>query len=145
LEPQTRIREAALSDSNSIADLMGELGYPTASDQMRIRLEATQKDHSYRTFVAEVEGEVVGVIGVRLGVQYQATGSYAQIIAFVTKPAFRGKGVGKSLLKSVENWAKKQKVSRVVVTCRVDRTRAHRFYELNNYEKTGFRFAKVFE
>jgi GNAT superfamily N-acetyltransferase len=144
-ESTTRVREAVLTDANVLADLMGELGYPTTSDQMRSRLSAALKDHSYRTFVAEVEGIVVGMIGVRVGALYEYSGNYAHILAFVTSSKYRGKGIGKGLLETVENWARKQEVVRMIVNCRKERVEAHRFYEKNGYASTGFRFAKVFE
>jgi len=57
------IRDAKLSDVSSLAALMCELGYETTNAEMRQRLKSILRDARFRTFVAEIDNTVCGVIG----------------------------------------------------------------------------------
>ena len=57
------IRNASLSDAPALASLMCELGYETASAEMRQRLKSILSDAGFRTFVAEIDDQVCGMIG----------------------------------------------------------------------------------
>ena len=65
------IRNATVEDSEPIARLTTELGYPTSTSQMRQRLEAIVGDDDYATFVACDDAEIVGFIGTRIGRLYE--------------------------------------------------------------------------
>ena len=77
------IRSATLADSEPIARLMTELGYPTSSRQMERRLTTILGDESYRTLVACDGDAIVGIVGTRIGPMYEIDEPYGQIMALV--------------------------------------------------------------
>jgi len=57
------IRKAKLSDAPALAALMRELGYETSNAEMRQRLKSILTNPRFRTFVAEIDNTVCGMIG----------------------------------------------------------------------------------
>lgn len=138
-----RIRTARPEDAAGLALLMGHLGYPTTPEQMAARLERVLPDPDYRTLVAEVGGELVGMVGVFLGWAYSYDPAYARVLALVVDPSRRGGGVGAALMGAAEAWARESGAGSVHLTTAAHREGAHRFYERLGYEGTGLRYRKA--
>ena len=137
------IRSAATDDAAVIAELITELGYPTAADAMRERLKALVPDPSYLTLVAESDDGVVGVIGGTTGHYYEKDGMYARLLVLSVSSASRGTGIGAQLVDALERWALSRGAHDVVVNSAFHRTRAHAFYERLGYVGTGVRMVKT--
>jgi GNAT superfamily N-acetyltransferase len=138
-----RIRNAQSEDVDALANLMAELGYPTSSEQMRRRFEAISHDPSNGTLVAEREGKVLGMVGLRIERSYGSDDSYVQFRDFVVGSEHRGEGVGRALLSAAEDWARRRGARDVMLSTHKRRTDAHRFYRSMGYEATGYRFYKA--
>lgn len=138
-----RLRPVDLSDSADVAHLMGVLGYPTSAEQMRARLTAIIADPDYHTVVAEVGGQVRGMVGLRRGHLYELDGPYVQLVAIVVDSDYQGRGIGAGLVRYAEVWARDQGATRISLTSGKQRHPAHRFYERLGYEAIGLRFVKV--
>jgi GNAT superfamily N-acetyltransferase len=136
------LRPAAVADAAAVADMMSELGYPTAAAPMEARLLRLLDHPDYHTMVAEADGRVVGLIGLGQGWFYEKDGSYARVLALVVEGARRGTGVGSALLRAGEAWALERGAGAVVLNSGEHRRDAHRFYERMGYEGTGVRFVK---
>lgn len=138
------VREYFSTDIEALTGLMGDLGYPSSIDQMKQRMEAIQSNTDYFTFVACVEDQVVGMIGVRLVHYYEADGVAAQISALVARHDYQGKGIGKQLIAYVEKWALEQGCSSLYLTSglKPERMQAHEFYKKLGFQITGYRFVK---
>jgi GNAT superfamily N-acetyltransferase len=138
------IREFSFSDIDAITELMKDLGHSTSKEQMRTRLEKISYYPMYCTFVAELEGKVVGIVGLRQLYSYEGDNPVVQISALVTKAEYRGLGIGKELIKQAETWAKKNGANEIVLTSgnRPEREEAHKFYKHLGYNVSGFRFSK---
>ena len=80
------IRKAAAADSEPVARLVSELGYPTSASQMQRRLGAILRDDDFHTLVAHVHGRVVGFVGTRVGRLDEDDGHYGQIMALAVAP-----------------------------------------------------------
>ena len=92
------IRQAQRDDGPALAQLMCELGYPTAPGEMDARLELIVSNTAYRTLVAIVNGSVCGMIGTIVYPSYEHNDPGARILALVTLSAQRRRGsVGRSL------------------------------------------------
>ena len=136
------IRPAVLSDSAVIARLITQLGYPSTEAEMHDRMEAISADADHMTFVAEREGQVLGVIGVRVGIHYERSGRYGQILVLVTDETARSLGIGALLVAEGEQWLSEMGARVVVVTSGNHRVGAHKFYTRLGYDPTGQRFFK---
>lgn len=137
----TRIRPLAEADIDGLVALMGELGYPTAADEMRGRLERFGDDH--HTLIAESpDGLIAGFIGLVVVPVYEYSAPVGYILALSVGSAFQGQGVGKALVAAAEAWFRERGAHDVRVNSGLQREGAHRFYESLGYEKTGMRFRK---
>ena len=139
------IRRATLDDTDALAALMTHLGYPTDPEPMRRRMVRIAALAEYATWVAEAEGEVIGMAGAMLGWAYIQDERYAQLTALVVDPAHHGRGTGASLVRAVEDWARRHGADSLHLTTRPHRTDAHRFYLDLGFEETGKRFYKALD
>jgi len=142
-QPAYTLRSARLSDAEALAGLVSELGYPTSSMEMRVRLQAILEDADYEPIVALVGERVVGLVGTRLGPVYEADGLQGQIMALVVAGGFRRLGIGRALMQAaIENLETRGAASTIVNTGN-QRAGAHAFYEALGFEFTGRRYRKV--
>jgi GNAT superfamily N-acetyltransferase len=136
------IRAATAGDAAPLAALMGELGYQTTAAQMIARLQRILPDSRYRTFVAEVDGKLGGMIGTVFYPTYEHDDLSGRIIALVIGNELRKRGIGRALVAAAEREFAGQGVTRIAVNARLTRKEAHQFYEALGYERNGFRFVK---
>jgi GNAT superfamily N-acetyltransferase len=121
------VRLAALKEAPSAfgSTYEAEVGYAEAVWRERLA--------GWARFVAEVDGEVVGVVGAGAG---EFSGS-AALTSLWVDPRFRGRGVGSALVAAVEEWARSQHLNQVVLwVTEVNRT-AERLYEHIGFTRTG--------
>jgi GNAT superfamily N-acetyltransferase len=142
---QWRIRPAEMTDAEALAELMGELGYPTRTSDMKMRLEMILKNPQYRTFVAVIDGKVRGMIGTCCLQSYEHNNVGGRVMALVVSQGVRGRGIGGSLVQAAEHDFITRSVRRVAINTRITREDAHRFYEHLGYVRNGFRFVKELE
>ncbi len=121
---------------------MCELGYETSNAEMRQRLESILTDPRFRTFVAEIDNTVYGMIGTLAHASHEHNDLSGKIIALVVSKKRRRGDIGRTLIAAAEKDFAKRKVTRVSLTTRFTREEAHQFYEALGYSRTGFRFAK---
>ena len=144
LDATVRIRVARLSDAPGLAALMCELGYETANNEMRARLESILADARCSTFVAEIGKALCGMIGTLTHMSHEHDDLSGKIVALVVSNKHKRSGVGRALIAAAEKDFAKRNVMRVTLTTRFERDEAHQFYEKLGYSRTGFRFAKNF-
>ena len=140
----TTIRSARNYDADAIAALCGELGYPATRQQVAMRLAAIQARGDGDVLVADgASGVVVGWL--QVGVATSLTGGVeGEVIGLVVADGARGDGIGARLLIEAERWTRARGCQRMRVRSRIERERAHRFYERAGYarSKTQIVFGK---
>jgi GNAT superfamily N-acetyltransferase len=136
-----RLREATLEDVPRLVPLMAALGYPTDEATLGAGFGAILGHPDYRTVVAEVDGALAGLVGMRKGLRYEG-GAFVQLAALVVADAYQGRGVGGALVAEVERWTREQGAMLITLNSGHHRLEAHRFYQRRGYESSGLRFAK---
>jgi ribosomal protein S18 acetylase RimI-like enzyme len=136
------IRKAGIADSEPIARLVTDLGYPTSARQMQRRLEAILEDGDYHTLVACEMGQIVGFVGARGGPLYEDDERYGQIMALAVAPQHQRRGVGRMLMRAAELQLVERGARVLVATSGRHRSDAHAFYESCGYSFTGRRYKK---
>lgn len=136
------IRDAVIDDAEPIGRLITELGYPTSPEAMRDRLTLILADPGYATFVADRDGDVVGVAGATISRYYEKDDLYSRLAVLVVSSEAQGLGLGGRLVQAVERWSVTQGAREVIVNSGLQRAEAHGFYERRGYSRTGFRFVK---
>ena len=144
MQGEVKIRRARSADTQKIAVLSGQLGYPATTAQMRKRLLGIKPASQHAVFVAEFAKD--GVIGwVHVSRQpLLEVGIRAEVNGLVVAEGQRSLGAGAWLLVAAEDWARKHGCKSMSVRSNVIRERAHKFYERNGYEhyKTQKSFRK---
>ncbi|MGA9406412.1 MAG: GNAT family N-acetyltransferase [Bacteroidota bacterium] len=137
------IRDAQTSDAATLAELSGELGYPTTAAEMKRRVESLRSGLHHGIFVAEHE-TLLGWIHVSV-IETLESEPFAEIRGLVVSESHRGSGIGTQLVVAAEHWAHKKGCKRIRVRTNVMRTEARAFYKKLGYlsKKTQEVFDKV--
>lgn len=141
--PSITIRSAVSTDSNAIAILLAQLGYPTAPQEAAARLSRLQAFPHATALVAELHGQVIGLVTGHVFPSIHAPALVAWLTTLVVDAQHLHEGIGKQLSLAVESWAQDQGVARISVSSGKHRDGAHAFYERIGYERTGLRLTKM--
>lgn len=140
-----KVRCARITDASQLAELSGELGYPTTAAEMTKRMRRLKPASQNALFVAE--SKVAGVVGwTHVSVTHLVeVGTRAELNGLVVSEGHRSFGAGSRLLEAAEDWARKQGCPGMSVRSNVIRDRAHKFYVRQGYEhyKTQKAFRKA--
>jgi len=139
------VRRVRSADGERLAELAGQLGYPTSAKEMKVRLRDVLRDRDAACFVAEDGvGRVLGWTHVSVTPLLEVE-RRAEVNGLVVDEAVRSQGAGALLLQAGEKWARGKKCKGMSVRSNVIRERAHGFYLRNGYEhcKTQKAFRKV--
>ena len=142
---RARIRVAHPSDAKRLADLAGQLGYPSTTKDIVRRLRPIERSALHAVFVAEApDRQVIGWVHVYVCHLVESDPG-AEIGGLVLDERYRGRGVGQLLMQRAEEWARRKKCRTVSLRSNVIRTSAHAFYEKLGYThiKTQKAFRKI--
>lgn len=137
-----RIRTAAAADSEAIAPLLGQLGYPTRADAIPTRLASIEREEGIVLVAVNERDHIVGVASGAVHVPLHADELVAYITSLVTDAEARGQGVGRALVAELERWATDMGCARLSVTSAEHRADAHAFYPACGFPYTGRRYSK---
>ena len=134
-------------DVEGVARLCGQLGYPTSVAQMSHRLSLLLSDAGKGLFVAQSpDGALIGWIHVRADrvLHYDP---FAEICALVVDGDYRGRGIGRALVREAERWALERGYDEIRLRSNADRAATHRFYQQLGYQvvKTSLAFRKLLQ
>jgi GNAT superfamily N-acetyltransferase len=137
------VRPARTEDAPALAVLAGQLGYPTSSEELSLRLPEVAANPDAVILVAGERDDVQGWIHVELK-RSLLTPLAAQVMGLVVDERRRSEGIGAALLAAGEAWARERGCRSMLVGTRVTRERAHRFYRRAGYDllKTSHFFEK---
>jgi GNAT superfamily N-acetyltransferase len=137
------IREALPQDYARIAELAGQLSYPSTPDEIARRLDGMRRSNEHAVFVAQLGGEIAGWLAVFVYRVVEAD-ARAEISGFVVDERYRSQRVGMHLLARAERWAREKGCRTIGLRSNVIRDRAHAFYERHGYQhiKTQKSFRK---
>ncbi|GAB3431036.1 GNAT family N-acetyltransferase [Flindersiella endophytica] len=134
-----QIRLAHIADAAAVNELLQQLGYPqdgvatTAS-----RIQTWDDDPSSAAYVADADGNLLGVVAVHISPFFERTGSWGRIVALVVSDQARRQGVGSRLVTAAESFAASRGCVRMEVTSADRRDDAHGFYRSSGYvSQTG--------
>lgn len=130
-----RVRFATLEDAEQIAQMSGQLGYPTATADTVRRLTEIGSNGEHAVIVADDNGTLLGWSHVLVS-HSLLTDRRADIAALVVDEQHRNCGIGRVLMEHAEQWARKQGCCSVRLHSNVLRPRAHNFYERLGYRMT---------
>jgi ribosomal protein S18 acetylase RimI-like enzyme len=126
------IRDARTADLAAVHRLIGQLADAPDAAAFRIRFERVLAGDGHRVIVAELGGNVVGVVHVfeRPALEKPCE---AVVQALVVDSETRSSGIGEALMREAEAWAVSRELPSASLYSRADRKRAHAFYERIGY------------
>ncbi len=133
------IRLAGQNDFEVIYELTNQLEEKIL-DREGFRKAFDYALHNDMIFVLDVEGEILAFCHVRVSPQLCRASDILEIRELCVDEKCRCRGYGKILLKRAEGYAEERGISEIEILSSTRRKRAHRFYEDNGYEVTGYRF-----
>lgn len=139
---QVAVREATAADAAALERLIGQLGYEAQAADIVSRLRSVA-EAGHATFVAELDGAVVGCLTTSLMPVIHRPAPVGRISMMVVEEGLRGQGIGAALVAAAEARLAAQGCYMMEVTSHMRRTEAHGFYEKLGYERTSVRLAKM--
>jgi len=128
------IRPATGEDAEAIAALSSPLGYPSAAEKVRSRLESLLHRPDDAVWVAETaEARVIGWVHVSVR-RLVENDPEAEIGGLIVDEEHRGSGAGRLLMERAEQWARAQGLPSVYLRSNVLRQAAHAFYTKLGYQ-----------
>ena len=139
------IREARDEDMECILTLYrdGEIGEEEffTPKEARAQLEAFRNYPSYRAFVAEFEGEIVGTYELLIMDNLRRRGRKSAIVEDVAvRKQHQRRGIGRAMMQHAMQQAKDAGCYKLVLSSNLNRVDAHAFYEALGFEKHGYSF-----
>ncbi|MDF2840928.1 MAG: GCN5-related N-acetyltransferase [Clostridia bacterium] len=138
------VRKAEIHDIGGIAPLCSQLGYPCTFEEINGRINELMNDDEHVIYVAvNSEGNIVGWIHSYIYKLFYAERA-AEIGGLVVDEFVRRLGVGRKLMKAVEEWARLMECVVLGLRSNSKRVEAHKFYQDMGYEKVKeqYRFMK---
>jgi GNAT superfamily N-acetyltransferase len=134
-----QIRPAHATDAPVVNELLDQLGYPQPDiATTATRIQTWDEDSSSAAYVADAEGNLLGLVAVHLCPFFERPGSWGRIVALVVSEQARGQGVGGQLVSAAESFATSRGCVRMEVTSSDRREDAHKFYRGRGYvDQTG--------
>jgi GNAT superfamily N-acetyltransferase len=147
LAGRVTIRPVRVGDAERVADLSGQLGYPSSVEDIRRRFHEIADNPRHGFFVAELSGgEVLAWIHTYV-CNLIVDDKRAEIWGLVVEGGYRNQGLGKLMMDHAERWAGDMGCRAVCLRSNVIRDGAHAFYERAGYRrvKTQHVFRKLLE
>ena len=141
MRENARIRSANVSDAEAVTRLLIELDCDVKLPDVEARLARLVDRPSDRVLVADVGGEVVGLLSMHLAPLLHRD-SFARITALIVSEANRGRGYGEALLREAETWALANGCSQIELNSGDHHRAAHGFYKRMGYREDDRRFVK---
>lgn len=136
------IRNATVEDSDSIVELLTQLGYANTQPFIKVRIEELLENPDTMLFCYEVEGEVSALLSLHVIPQIALLGSFLRISYFIVDETMRSHRIGAELEAYASHIAKERGCNRIEVHCNERRTEAHRFYTRQGYIESPKYFIK---
>ena len=139
------IREAREQDVARILELYREAGIEAEEgftpQEARTHLALFLRYPSFRVFVAEVRGEVVGTFELLIMDNLAKRGSRSGVVEDVAVSLrLQGRGIGRAMMLHAQQERRQAGCYKLVLSSGLKRTGAHDFYDAAGFEKHGYSF-----
>ncbi|MFZ5468537.1 MAG: GNAT family N-acetyltransferase [Myxococcota bacterium] len=141
------VRFAEVTDKAALAELLDQLGYPCAPEQVEARLEALAEREDHHVLVAELslptkECFLAGLGVLEVGYLFHAGARHGHLTSLVVDRRFRHRGVARALLAEIEAVARRSGCTRLHLRSHLRRDDAHAFCRAVGFEETHLDFER---
>lgn len=133
------IRPCTINDIPHLLDLMAELECPTTHNELTDRFKKFTSLPGYGVLVAVLKNSIIGLIAWSQTILFVDDKMRFHVEALVVNKKYRGKGIGKKLILSLEKIAQQHVPSIIDLTSGVRRAPegTHAFYNRLGYKNDG--------
>ena len=128
-----RIRRMAETDAEVVAALAAELGYPSETETIGVRIRAIGESDLLLVAV-DASDKAIGFIQAHR-VCIIEVGFRVEILGLVVSSSARRSGIARRLIEEAEAWAKSIGAEAISVRSNTKRIEAHLFYPALGYKK----------
>jgi GNAT superfamily N-acetyltransferase len=134
-EERVTVRCADPTDAAEVCRLLAALGYPAEVEGVRERIASFDTSHRDHVLLAELDGQVVGLLTLSLTPRFAEPGMFSRITALAVDPSAQRDGVGRGLVTEAERIAAANESTLMQVNSgrRPERAAAHAFYVALGY------------
>jgi GNAT superfamily N-acetyltransferase len=136
------LRPPEPADADALAALLAVLGYPCERADALARMQAVAAEPDQLLLIAELGGEVCGLLALDVRYYLPLGARSARITALAVARSHERSGVGRHLLREAEQRARAAGAVRIEVTSAEHRRDAHAFYTACGYAPSAQRFMK---
>lgn len=133
------IRHATIDDTPKLLPLLSELGYPATLEDLNRRFLKFVNNPGFGVAVSEMNEEITGLVAWTKTDHLISDATRFSIIGLVVSTSHRGTGIGKKLMKFVEDIAKQHSPAIIDLTSGLRRAKdgSHEFYKHLGYKNEG--------
>jgi len=140
MNEEIQIRKIKESDALSITELSNELGYKVGQIIVHEQIVSIINNNDHFAMVVEQNNVIIGYIHAFRALRLTTT-PFLEICGLVVKEKYRKMGIGKSMVRHIEEHVMHVKAIRV--RCNITRKSTHQFYENLAYSEK--KKQKIFE
>lgn len=129
-----------MKDVDAVYAFVNDLESTVFDKQRFLEIYAMNLKNNDNIYLVAVDEEPVGYISCHVQLLLHHGGPIAEIQELYVAESERGKGIGRLLVDALKTEIKKRGIPQIEVTSRLHRTRAHQFYEKENFEWTHKKF-----
>ena len=143
-------REINIEDAQEVAEICkAALGYDVDVENVKRQIEKLTNDKKQHIIIGYEDENTRKIIGFVHAQMYESFYSDLglNILGLAVNPDFQGRGIGRKLMKRLEQYAEENSISFIRLNSAMKREDAHNFYERIGYtcDKVQKRFIKFFE
>lgn len=139
------IRQIKPEDADRVAELLTQLGYPAAADDVAQRLAYWLDEPLSQILVADRSTQVIGCLSLHAIPYLERTGRWARVESLVVDSAARRSGVARALVQAAEETARQWGCLAVEITSARYRDDAHALYQHLGYTDVCDKSARFFK
>lgn len=136
------VRRGCVRDAVEIAACMHSLGYGTTPEAVAIHLAHFKESPRDIVLVCAEISSLTGVVSAHAIPVFHQPGELVRITALSVRRGRERQGIGRCLIRAIENWAIARGAARMEVTSGDHRDGAHCFYQAMGYGMDARRFIK---
>lgn len=133
------IRHATIDDTPKLLPLLSELGYPVTLEDLNRRFLKFSSNPGYGVAVCETNKEISGFIAWSKSDLFVSDTIRIHIEGLIVSTSHRGTGIGKKLMRFVEDIARQHSPAIIDLTSGLRRAQdgTHEFYKRIGYQNEG--------
>jgi N-acetylglutamate synthase-like GNAT family acetyltransferase len=139
---ELQLRKMTIEDVHDVQRLSEQLGYSLSEVQIETNIKEVAASQNHAAFVAIYDQKIVGWVYAFRALLIESK-PFIEIGGLVVDENYRNKGIGKTLVEKIKEWASKKAINELRVRSNILRNEAYKFYLTNGFNE--IKQQKVFQ